>query len=297
MANTLLLIFSMVAGLGVNVLKKYYTGHSTTAVSGGFRYNAVVGLISGIVLLCWGSFGTVSRYTLLLGILFGAITALQNVTSTVAFQCGPMSYTTVIICFSTLIPALSGAVFFDETIGWAQLVGIVLMLGSFLLAVERNAEEKSATLKWLALCLVALLGNGGIGIMQKVHQSSVYRDELTPFLVLAFATSSLLCTVFTFLFRRREGRPDASGRTTKKSLLLLVVMLFSGICVAVINKLNLYLSGVMDSAIFFPVVNGGGLVLTTLAALILFRERLSKKQWIGLLLGIASVIFLCNPFA
>ena len=74
-------------------------------------------------------------------------------------------------------------------------------------------------------------------------------------------------------------------------------MIASGACVAVNNKFNLYLSGVMDSAVFFHIVNGGGLVLTTLAAVLLFKEKLSTKQWIGVVLGIASVVFLCNPFA
>ena len=76
-------------------------------------------------------------------------------------------------------------------------------------------------------------------------------------------------------------------------MLLFLLMLVSGVCVAANNKLNLYLSGVIDSVIFFPVVNGGGLVLTTLASLIIFKERLRTKQWIGILLGIASVLCIC----
>ena len=76
-------------------------------------------------------------------------------------------------------------------------------------------------------------------------------------------------------------------------ILLIFLMLISGVCVAVNNKLNLYLSGVIDSVIFFPVVNGGGLVLTTLASLLIFKERLRAKQWIGILFGIASVLCLC----
>ena len=54
--------------------------------------------------------------------------------------------------------------------------------------------------------------------------------------------------------------------------------------------------GGMDSAVFFPIVNGGGLVLSTLAAVLIFKEKLNKKQWIGITLGICSVVFLCNPF-
>jgi len=38
-------------------------------------------------------------------------------------------------------------------------------------------------------------------------------------------------------------------------------------------------------------------VLTALAAVLLFKEKLSNKQWIGVVFGILSVVFLCNPFA
>jgi drug/metabolite transporter (DMT)-like permease len=135
--------------------------------------------------------------------------------------------------------------------------------------------------------------------MQKVHQSSEYRDELNAFLIIAFISSAILCTIFAVLSRRREARSaDVKSNENKKLFwILLGVMIVSGACVAVNNKFNLYLSGVMDSAVFFPIVNGGGLVLTTLAAMLLFKEKLSKKQWIGVVFGIASVVFLCDPFA
>ena len=73
-------------------------------------------------------------------------------------------------------------------------------------------------------------------------------------------------------------------------------MVLCGVFSAINNKFNLYLSGVIDSAVFFPIVNGGGLILTTISAFILFKERCTKKQWGGLFFGILSVVFLCNPF-
>lgn len=137
--------------------------------------------------------------------------------------------------------------------------------------------------------------------MQKVHQSSEYRSELNAFLIIAFVASAVLCALFAYLLKRRECRladaKEKENKSKKPFWLLLGIMLVSGACVAVNNKFNLYLSGVMDSAVFFPIVNGGGLVLTTFAAVLLFREKLSKKQWVGVVFGIASVVFLCNPFA
>ncbi len=296
---TLTLILSLVAALGGSIAKKYYTDRKSTGLSGGFVFNAISCLTAAAILLCWGGLGSLSAFTVILGLVFGAVTALQGIANIAALQLGPMSYTSVIISFSTLISALSGVMFFDESLGWAQIVGIVLMLASFVLAAKSDGDEKRANLKWLALCLITFAATGGIGVMQKVHQSSEHRNELNAFLIIAFVSSAILCAIFAALLKQRETRStDVKSNENGKWLwILLGIMVASGACVAVNNKFNLYLSGVMDSAVLFPIVNGGGLVLTTLAAVLLFREKLSKKQWVGIVFGIASVVFLCNPFA
>jgi len=297
MSIPLTLILSLAAALVGSIAKKYYTDKEPTGLSGGFVFNAVACLTAAVILLCWGGFGASSVFTIVLGVAFGAVTALQGITNIAALQVGPMSYTSVIISFSTLISSLSGVMFFDESLGWAQIMGMVLMLASFVLAAKSDVDEKKANLKWLFLCLIAFVATGGIGVMQKVHQSSEYRDELNAFLIIAFVSSAVLCAFFAALMKRRESRFAEEKNGKRQVWLLLGIMIASGACVAVNNKFNLYLSGVMDSAVFFPIVNGGGLVLTTLAAVLLFKEKLSTKQWIGVVLGIASVVFLCNPFA
>jgi drug/metabolite transporter (DMT)-like permease len=298
---TITLILSLTAALVASITKKYYTDKQPTGLSGGFVFNAVGSIIAAVLLLCWGVVGTPSIFTIALGVAFGAITALQGITNIAALQVGPMSYTSVIISFSTLISALSGVTFFGEKLGWAQIVGIVLMLASFALATKSDGDEKKANLKWLFLCVIAFVATGGIGVMQKIHQSSSYKDELNAFLIVAFISSAVICAIFATLIKRGEKRyvdEKEKGKNSKKQgWLLLLIMVVSGVCIAVNNKFNLYLSGVMDSAVFFPIVNGGGLVLATLSAVILFKEKLSTKQWIGVILGITSVVFLCNPFA
>ena len=74
------------------------------------------------------------------------------------------------------------------------------------------------------------------------------------------------------------------------------VAVLSGVALALNHKFNLYLSGIMPSAVFFPLVNGVQLIAATLVSLFLFRERLSVKQWIGMAIGAVAVIVLCNPF-
>ena len=293
-----LIVISLIAALGGNLLKKYYTNNASGGLTAVFLYNAIVGVVSAVILLAWGGIAQVSLFTLLLGLVFGLVTTVQTVTMLKALQIGPMSYTTLITSFSTLIPTLSGALFFDEKIEIAHIIGIVLMLISFFCAVEKGTDEKKVSVRWLVFCLIAFLCTGGIGVMQKIHQSSVYKDELNAFLVFAFAVSFLFSSVMTVVCGKREK--TALLPTTEQgkiNWLLLGGLVLAGCTVAVNNKLNLYLSGVMDSAVFFPIVNGGGLVLTTLGAVLIFKEKLSIKQWCGVIIGILSVILLCNPFA
>lgn len=294
MKNTILLITSMLACLLGNVGRKYYTQRNRTGVYGNFIYNSICSLIAAIVLICIDGWSGVGLYTCLLGILFGVITAAQGIFNLFALEIGPFSYTTVIVSCSTLISALSGYFFFEESLGVCQMIGIAMMVVCFFFSVEKKDNEKKANMRWLLFSAITFFATGFIGILQKIHQSSSHKDELIGFLVIAFVTSAALCALVAAILAKKEFAQKKVP--CKHTIWLVLVMVFVGICSALNNKFNLYLSGVMDSAVFFPIVNGGGLVLTTMAALIIFREKLTVRQWIGIGFGIASVILLCTPF-
>lgn len=287
----ILLCISMLACLAGGVFRKIYTLYTSGDMASIFIFNAVSSLVGAVVLLLCG-ISVPSAFTLGLGILFGIVTALQALALLWALKIGPMSYTAVIGSFSTLVTAVSGTLFFDEKITVLQIVGIAIMLCSFVLATDKDKDKKKSSLLWLLLCTVNFMSIGCIGIMQKVHQASAHRAELSEFLVIAFVVAGLLSGILAAVFCKRT----AVQKQQKSSLtLLLFCMAVAGIGAALNNRFNLYLSGVIDSAIFFPVVNGGGLVLSTLAAVVFFKERLTKKQWIGILLGIVAVLMLCTP--
>ena len=73
------------------------------------------------------------------------------------------------------------------------------------------------------------------------------------------------------------------------------IVALAGICL-VGTFITEFTSNTATAAIFFPIVNGGHLILTTLSALVLFKEKLTVRQWIGIAVGIVSVVLLCNPF-
>ena len=87
--HILTLVLSLTAALCGSIVKKYFTAKEFTRLSEGFMFNAVSGLTAALILLIWGGFGTPSVFTVLLGMLFGAVTALQGITNISALQIGP----------------------------------------------------------------------------------------------------------------------------------------------------------------------------------------------------------------
>ena len=59
------------------------------------------------------------------------------------------------------------------------------------------------------------------------------------------------------------------------------------------NYLNLKLAGILPSQLFFPLVNGGSMVLSQMMSVVIFKEMPTKKQLIGLIGGICSLIAIC----
>lgn len=291
------LCLSMAAALLGGVLRKDYTNKAAEGLASVFLFNCIMSGVAAVAFLLWGGLGEVSSYTLWLGLAFGLVTVVQGVAALNALRIGPMSITNVLLNFSVLITALSGMLFFDETLSWWQGVGIAWMLVSFICLVKKKADEQKASWRWLGWCMVAWICTGGIGLMQKAHQSSAHKGELNAFLIVAFAFSFLFSLLATWVIKKKEDTAlfavsaEKGNKRTERRLLLWILLV--GVLGAVNNKLNLYLSGAMDSAVFFPIVNGGGLVLSVLAGLLVFKERLTKKQWLGIGFGVASVIFLC----
>lgn len=286
----LLLGISMLITLTYVVIRNLYSKKYIVSDASYYSFNFWTSLCSAAVLAALsGGQLTGSVYSVLLGVAFGVLTLLAAVFNMKALSIGPMAYTIVITTASMMIPTLSGRIFWNESVSVWQYIGIAVMLVSVVCAINTGAGERKASAKWLILCLLTFVCSGGIGVMQKVHQSSGHGAESMTFLITAFVTSAVLSGIVFFV-----KRPRAAVTSPKPSALLIFMTVISGVFIALANQINLYLSGAMDSAVFFPIVNGGGMLLAALAGIVFFGERFTRRQWLGMALGGAAVLLLCK---
>ena len=291
----LLLVIGILACLFSNTTNKIFSSKNP---SDAFKAVGVsiFSLVSCITLYIWGGgFGHISTYSLVLGIVFGFVTFLVSILILNAYALGPFSYTLMLVSLSMLLPTFSGAIFWNETVSITQYIGTALVIVCIILSVEKNGDDKKANLKWLICTGFAFLANGSVGIIQKMHQNSPYADELGEFLIVSFLTGAAFSALAALVFKikdKREGKTNDVKYTAKDMTMFMLMFIIIGVCLATCHKVNLYLSGVLPAAVFFPATNGGTLVLTSITAFLFFKEKLTKKQWAGLITGTAAVFLL-----
>ncbi len=296
--SLLLLTISILVCLINGILGNMYSKKYISGIKDRFLYCIIVQSFAAVMLFVLAGFTIkCSAYTVILAACFGAITMIQSLSNLSALAIGPWSYTAVINSFSTVITALSGYLFWQEKLSAVKIIGIALMVGCLCLATAKDKTKKKASLKWLFFTLLTSLSTASVGLLQKVHQNSPYKHELSQFLIIAFISSVIISTVAYFVSNRIKKGENISGDLKKIILdkkVLFLGMVAVGIFMALNNEFNLYLVGTMDSAVFFPMVNGGGLILSVLMSVLLFKEKLSWKQSIGVLLGIIATLLLCK---
>ena len=92
------------------------------------------------------------------------------------------------------------------------------------------------------------------------------------------------------------GRAALSGRGKKIPYKRVTPLgAASGAIISVYSQINLTLAGSLDSLIYYPVANGGALLLTVLISAVIFREKLSGKRLVGFFAGLISIILLSIP--
>ncbi len=249
--------------------------------------NALTYGVGSVLLLALAAFTWegISGATVLMGLLFGLVTALGGLFQLKALSCGPMSFTVLITTSSMILPAFSGAVFWQEELSPFKVLGTALMITAAYFTAVRGGGKTS--LKWLGCSMAGFLATGAIGIMQKFQQNSAYASQSTPFLAIAFLTATLICCI--------AAAVAAPAKDSREPIRFKSTVLPSALCggfIVFLNVVNLYLAGVLPSALMFPVQNGGTTVLSVLCAIILFREPLNRKKIIGLAIGMVALVLL-----
>ncbi len=213
---------------------------------------------------------------IILGLLF---ISLFNVMALVSQKIS-ISVASVANKMSVVIPVIMAVFLFEDSMNFIKVIGIILALVAIYLTTARKEKTKKEGNKHLWLPIILFLGSGLLDSLLKYNQHHLIAEG-----DLGFFTSSIfgMAAVFgTLILVFRKGKIKLKN-------------IIGGIALGIPNFGSIYfllntlnIKGIESSAIF-PINNMGVVGLSAIFALVIFREKLSKKNTIGIILAIIAI--------
>ena len=214
----------------------------------------------------------------------GVCFAMASVTCVLAIGCGSLGLTNLVLAYSKIIPIGWSLIFWGESLGGIQILGLVLLALSFIFTYAKRGSGEKFTLKWVILVILLFVSNGSCLLFIKMQQIRFGGARDGSFMIYSLIIAVALLLVAA-IFRE--------GKKAKTALRYGVVWSgASGIFNGIGNYFSFLCLSRIPTSIYYPISSAGDLVLTFIFSVALFREKFTKSQVVGFILGIASMVLI-----
>ena len=176
-----------------------------------------------------------------------------------------------------LVTLVISVVFYRE-------IPTLLQGGGFLLAVFAivlmNYQKGSGNAGFRAGLIAMLFTCGMADAMSKIFTESSVAEKEAQFLFYTFAAAMALCFVLMVSRKQKIGIREALFGT-----MIAIPNFFA-------SKFLLGALEALSAVIVYPVFSVGTILVVTLAGVLAFRERLGKRQWIGIAVILIALVLL-----
>ena len=216
---------------------------------------------------------------LILGALFVSIFFVMAMTA----QNNGVSVTSIAGKMSVVVPILFGIILYNESVTFLKILGITIaLIAVYLSSVKDEGSGKKGT---LLFPILLFLGSGMIDTLLKYIQVNYVADEDVPvFSAGLFGIAAIFG--FTILAIRTLKKREAFGF---KNIL-------AGIILGVPNYFSIFFiikalqNKNFESSTLFTINNVAIVIVSTLVGLLLFKEKFSLKNKIGVALAILGIV-------
>lgn len=223
--------------------------------------------------------------TLVLGALFITVFNLAAITT----QRSGLSVVSVATKMSVAIPVLAGIILYNESTGPLKIIGIILALAAVYLTSVKNKDGIKIKRKNLIFPFLVFLGSGIIDASIKYLETSyVSETDVAVFSSTIFAVAGIIGTLI-LIGQGATGKLKITGRN-----------ILGGIALGIPNYFSIYFLVMalrtpgFESSMVFTVNNVSIVMVSTILGIILFKETLLRKNWVGILLAIISILLVAN---
>lgn len=176
-----------------------------------------------------------------------------------------------------LVPMTLSVLFFHEMPTAVQIAGFLIALLAIILI---NAKKESGANRFHWELLMLLLAGGGADAMSKIFEVMGPAALSGQYLFYIFAVALILCLALVIYKKERPG--------------IWEVLFGAAIGIPNYFSAKFLLRSLTDlpAVVVYPSYSIATMLLTTLAGVLFFKERLGKLQWLALAAIVVALLFL-----
>ena len=246
----------------------------------------IVLIFAWIIVFATGAYKTlvdISIKSWVFLILSGIATGASWICYFKALSVGEVSKVTAVDKSSVVLSVLFAIIVFpkERTLWWVKLICLAaIAVGTFLMSDIKKGESKSK-IAWLIFALLSAVFAAATSILAKIGIENVESNTAT-----AIRTCVVLVMAFMIVICKRETKfiKDLKGKD-------IVFLILSGLATGA-SWLCYYFAIQQGQVSVVVPIDKLSILITVFFSLILFKENLSKKAWIGLALFTVGTILM-----
>ena len=215
--------------------------------------------------------------TLGMGVVHGILYLLSFVLFQVNVKKNGVVLSAVFMKLGLLVPMVVSVCLFHDIPRLLQILGFFIAIAGIILI---NFEHRASVKEFMAGLILLLLGGGCADAMSKVFEELGSSSLSEQFLFYTFLVAWLLCTGSVLWKREQPGKAE---------------VLF-GLLIGIPNYCSAHflLKSLekVSAVIAYPTYSVATIFVVSVAGVLLFRERLKKRQWIALGVILVALVLL-----
>jgi len=272
-------VFRLYKKYNVNTLQAIIVNYFIACIVGFFGYIEGIDDLVRIPSESW-FLGTV-----FLGALFITVFNLAAITT----QRSGLSVVSVATKMSVAIPVFFGIFIYNESLGFLKVTGIILALAAVYLSSIKTRKGISIKKENLIFPLLVFIGSGIIDTtINYLENFYVSETDVGLFSSSIFGIAGIIGTAI-LIGQAFLGKLRITGKN-----------ILGGIALGIPNYFSIYFlvmalrSPGFENSVIFTLNHVGIVLASTILGIVLFKEVLLRKNWIGIVLAIISIILVAS---
>ena len=268
-------------------LNKIYQKFYGTAPKAAFFFNSLLGLITAVIFFCINGFKLeFTVYSFVMAGLMGLFIMSYNVIGFRLLKSGTVAaYTLFLMTGGMVLPYIWGLLFLNESFSVLRTVGLIVILAGVVLS---NFGGERVNMKQIAMCVAVFVFNGCVSIVSIMHQSQTTFNSVNAaeFIILGGIFRFLLAGTLFLVFKKKDSS-ESGDNSLKKAIIIIASSAATGGAAYMLQLLG---AKTLPATVLYPFITGGSIVFSALAGVTLFKEKLSAKLIISVILCFAGTL-------